>query len=69
MKAPGPKRLKVKCNRMLSILLQFCFQFNLRRYGVGVIHYVESPFVMVGCCNLKPDAARAEAAPGFSFRA
>ena len=30
--------------------------------SVGVIHYVESPFVMVGCCKLNPDETRVEGA-------
>jgi hypothetical protein len=36
LKTPGTKRLTLKYNRLLSILLQFCFnfafKFNLRRY-------------------------------------
>ena len=37
LKASGTKRLKLNYDRLLSILLQFCFnfafKFNLRRYG------------------------------------
>jgi len=29
LKAPGTKRLKLKYDKLLSILLQFCFQFKL----------------------------------------
>jgi len=32
LKAPGTKRLKVKYDKLLSILLQCCFQIDLRRY-------------------------------------
>jgi len=31
-KAPGTKRLILKYDEQLSILLKFCFQFKLRRY-------------------------------------
>ena len=33
LKAPGTQRLKVKYDRLLSILLQCCFHFKLRRYS------------------------------------
>jgi hypothetical protein len=35
LKAPGTKRLKLKCDKMLSILLQFCFQFQLAPLHLG----------------------------------
>ena len=41
LKAPGTKRLKLKYDQLLSILLQFCFNFafsfNLRRYMKAVM--------------------------------
>jgi hypothetical protein len=35
-KAPGTKSLKLEYDNMLSILLQFCFQIQVRRYTKGV---------------------------------
>jgi hypothetical protein len=34
LKVPATKLLRLKHDELLSILLQFCFQFNLRRYIV-----------------------------------
>ena len=36
LKPPGIKRLKLKYDKLLSILLQFAFKFNLHRYTVAV---------------------------------
>jgi len=37
LKEPGSKRLKLKCDELLS---SFAFNFNLRRYNLVVAHVV-----------------------------
>jgi len=59
LKPPGSERLKLKCDVLLSILLQFCFifafKFNLRRYTVAAAlaaaRIFTSPY-QVGWCRL-----------------
>jgi hypothetical protein len=58
MKPPGAKRLKLKCDILLS---NIAFKFNLRRYSVAADlgHHVAcfglaSSMYMVGRCRLTP---------------
>ena len=57
LKAPGTQRFKLKYDQLLSILLEFAFKFNLRRYAEAIAQYTESinrdPMnAKVGRCNL-----------------
>jgi hypothetical protein len=51
LKASGTKRLKLNYDRLLSILLQFCFnfafKFNLRRYIMARAY----PAAALGCVD------------------
>jgi len=49
LQAPGTERLKLKCDILLSILLQFCFQFQLAPLPHGS---VEGTLDLVGRCRL-----------------
>ena len=55
LKTPVTKCLKLKCNNLLS---NFAFNFNLRRYNVGVLNTETNVFTTiattVGWCRLKP---------------
>ena len=39
LKPPGTKRLKLKCDALLSILLQFCFNFTA--FKINLHHYTK----------------------------
>ena len=45
LKAPGTKRLKLKCDRLLSTL---AFKFNLRRYNVEALFQLANVYDMMG---------------------
>ena len=77
LKPPGTKRLKLKYYKLLSILLHFCFQINLRRYSKGghgghngirnIIDEVTGgdktfPRLKVARCKMKPVESRVESA-------
>jgi len=54
LKAPGTKRLKLKCD---GLLLSFAFKFNLRRYTMGEGLAVYSSLSREGNYAAGPDAA------------
>ena len=56
LKSPGTRRLKLKCDKLLSILLQFCFQNQLLPLHLGIVwtRITNRSYTTVRRCRLTP---------------